>query len=105
MNTTSLPLLHARAAQLSWNVWPTATQTMLLSAALAEDAIEALEAWARWRDAVDFENLDYGSHRLLPLLHRNLVRHGAEPHPTSSPRRPRPSPGWRGPCARNWASA
>ncbi len=81
MNATSPPLLHARAAPLSWNVWPTATQTLLLRAALAEDATGALGAWARWRDAVDFENLDYGSHRLLPLLHRNLVRHGAEPHP------------------------
>lgn len=78
---TPPPLLFARATPLGRNGWPNPAQTHLLRAALAEDAATVLDAWARWRDAVDFENLDYGSHRLLPLLHRNLVRHGAEAHP------------------------
>ena len=40
-----------------------------------------LAAWDEWRSSVDFENLDYGSHRLLPLLHLNLLRHQAPVHP------------------------
>jgi len=61
--------------------WPTAEQILLLHAALDQEAEAAIAAWEKWRRAVDFENLDYGSHRLLPLLHRNLVHVRAAPHP------------------------
>ncbi len=60
---------------------PTTEQSLLLHAALAEEPAEALTAWEQWRASVDIENLDHGSHRLLPLLHRNLVRHQAAPDP------------------------
>ncbi len=62
------------------SAWPTAEQILLLHAALG-DREGALAAWEQWRRAVDFENLDYGSHRLLPLLYRNLVKAGAPAHP------------------------
>jgi len=37
---------------------------------------EAIEAWEMWRAYNDIDSLDYGSHRLLPLLYRNLLSHG-----------------------------
>lgn len=60
---------------------PTAEQRRLLHAALDEESAAALAAWKQWRDSADIENLDHGSHRLLPLLYRNLVRHRAAPDP------------------------
>jgi hypothetical protein len=62
------------------SAWPSAEQILLLHAALDEQA-GAIPAWEQWRRAVDIENLDYGSHRLLPLLYRNLMKVGAPPHP------------------------
>jgi hypothetical protein len=60
-------------------LWPTPEQRLLLRAALLgpEAAREALEAWTA---AVDIEDIDMGSYRLLPLLYLNLKRHGIE-HP------------------------
>lgn len=56
---------------------PTWQQELLLRAALLRgDA--AIKAWHAWMSQVDVELLDYGSHRLLPLLHDNLRRHKIE---------------------------
>lgn len=61
--------------QLSGECWPTPTQELLLRAALWKGE-EALEAWRAWQAGVDFEKLDQGSYRLIPLLYRNLRGHG-----------------------------
>jgi hypothetical protein len=53
---------------------PTAEQSLVLHAAL-DPAPTAAAAWQRWRDAVEFDDVDHGSTRLLPLVYRNL---GAE---------------------------
>lgn len=53
------------------DVWPNPTQQLLLQAALLP-AAAAVPAWQAWRAAVDPQRLDIGSHRLLPLLFRNL---------------------------------
>jgi hypothetical protein len=55
--------------------WPTAEQEELLRAAVLHGPA-ALDAWARWRDAVDLDRLDPGSLRLLPELYRNLLHEG-----------------------------
>jgi hypothetical protein len=47
----------------------------LLKAALLQDE-RAIQAWRAWKSMVDEDNLDEGSHRLLPLLHQNLSRLG-----------------------------
>ena len=50
---------------------PTPEQLLVLHAALDErDA--ALAAWERWRERVEFDDVDHGSARLLPLVYRNL---------------------------------
>ena len=50
---------------------PTAEQLLVLHAALDEREA-ARTAWERWRGAVDFDDVDHGSTRLLPLVYRNL---------------------------------
>jgi hypothetical protein len=50
---------------------PGPEQELLLHAALDADDV-ALEAFSRWRAAVDFERIDGGSMRLLPLVVDNL---------------------------------
>lgn len=50
---------------------PTAAQLLVLHAALDEPAT-AIDSWERWRAAVDFDDVDGGSARLLPLVYRNL---------------------------------
>jgi hypothetical protein len=52
-------------------------QRVLLQAAILEKQ-SALEAWQQWRNRVDIEKLDSGSHHLLSLLYPNLIRHGIE---------------------------
>ena len=59
--------------------WPTAEQELLLKAALLTGG-ESVAAWKRWAAAVDFDLLDPGSQRLLPLLYRNLANQGMK-HP------------------------
>ncbi|HEX9000296.1 MAG TPA: nucleotidyltransferase family protein [Blastocatellia bacterium] len=62
---------------VSGGSWPTAEQELLLKAALFRgNAFDA--AWREWRSRVDIERLDIASHRLLPLLCRNLKQHGVE---------------------------
>ncbi len=50
---------------------PTAEQLLVLHAALDEPQAAAA-AWERWRAAVEFDDVDGGSMRLLPLVYRNL---------------------------------
>lgn len=50
---------------------PTPEQLLVLHAAL-DGREEALTAWQRWRHEVDFDAVDHGSARLLPLVYRNL---------------------------------
>lgn len=55
--------------------WPTPDQELLLRAALLQGE-PALEAWNEWRRKVNIDVIDYGSHRMIPLLYRNMQRHG-----------------------------
>ncbi len=50
---------------------PTPEQLLVLHAAL-DPAADALAAWERWRGRIDFDDVDHGSTRLLPLVYRNL---------------------------------
>jgi len=50
---------------------PTAEQLLILHAAL-DSTPAAVSAWQRWREAVEFDDVDHGSTRLLPLVYRNL---------------------------------
>lgn len=59
--------------------WPTPQQELMLKAALWQGA-PALAAWEEWQATTDFEQLDYGSFRLAPLLYHNLRAHQIE-HP------------------------
>ena len=57
--------------------WPTPHQELLLRAALLQGE-PALAAWDEWRRTVNIDVIDYGSHRMVPLLYRNLQRHGVK---------------------------
>lgn len=57
--------------------WPTRNQELLLRAALLDGEL-ALESWREWRRNVDIEVIDYGSHRMIPQLYRNLQRLGVK---------------------------
>jgi hypothetical protein len=50
---------------------PSEEQRLVLHAAL-DDRDRALPAWQRWRRTIDFDAVDHGSARLLPLVYRNL---------------------------------
>ena len=50
-------------------------QELLLQAALLQGK-DAISAWETWKLSVDIGQIDPGSIRLLPLLHRNLDMHG-----------------------------
>lgn len=54
--------------------WPTHEQELLLKATLLQSE-EAIAAWKSWAAAINFDQLDAGSQRLLPLLYKNLVDH------------------------------
>ena len=56
--------------------WPTAAQQLLLKAALLQGA-EAIQAWEEWQATAQFDALDSGSWRMLPLLYANLKRQRA----------------------------
>jgi len=56
---------------------PTHQQELLLRAALLRGP-GAIEAWKEWRSGVEIEELDPGSHRILPLLYRNLQAFGVK---------------------------
>ncbi len=53
-------------------------QELLLKSALLSGE-EALDAWRKWQNKIDWEeHLDQGSFRLLPLLYVNLQKHGVD---------------------------
>jgi hypothetical protein len=57
--------------------WPTPNQELILRAALLQgDA--ALESWNEWKRSTNLDAIDYGSHRMVPQLYRNLQRHGVK---------------------------
>ena len=58
-------------------LWPDARQTLLLGAGLLA-APAAIEAWQRIGPRLDVSTLDRGSTRLLPLVWRQLQRHGVD---------------------------
>jgi len=58
--------------------WPSKQQELLLQAALLKGG-KAMTAWEQWRSNADIDSLDHGSHRLLPLLYRNLHGRGDDP--------------------------
>ena len=49
----------------------------MLRAALLERE-PALDAWNEWKRNVNIDVIDYGSHRMVPKLYRNLQRHGVK---------------------------
>jgi hypothetical protein len=51
--------------------WPGERHSTLLHAALDEDE-PAVASWRRWREQVDFDDVDMPEQRLLPLVYRNL---------------------------------
>jgi hypothetical protein len=55
--------------------FPSPQQELLLRAALLRGQ-DAIEAWKEWKSCVDLEQVDLGSHRMLPLLYHNLLTHG-----------------------------
>ncbi len=57
--------------------WPTRDQELLLRAALWQGD-RVLDSWNEWRRSVNIDVIDYGSHRMVPQLYRNLQRHGVK---------------------------
>src|SRR5689334_6031332 len=57
--------------------WPTRAQELLLRAALLQGE-SALGSWNEWRRSVNIDVIDYGSHRMVPQLYRNLQRLGVK---------------------------
>jgi putative nucleotidyltransferase-like protein len=57
--------------------WPTHDQELLLRAALLQGQ-PALEFWNEWRHKVDIDVIDYGSHRMIPQVYRNMQRLGVK---------------------------
>ena len=57
--------------------WPNRAQELLLRAALLPRE-PALDAWDEWRRSVNLDVIDYGSHRMVPQLYRNLQRLGVK---------------------------
>ena len=51
--------------------WPTENQELLLRASLFKGE-KSLNAWEKWQET-DFDKIDYGSLRLIPLLYQNLL--------------------------------
>ena len=54
---------------------PSPEQKLLLRAAILRSA-DAVEAWEAWKKRVDVDKVDPASHRMLPLLYRNLHKLG-----------------------------
>ena len=78
----SAALAFARANAHGMNrkpLWPTPAQELLLRAAVVPDAgaLTAWDAWKRDHDLIESQ-LDHGSFRLMALVYRNLLAHGAE---------------------------
>ncbi|HXG75983.1 MAG TPA: nucleotidyltransferase family protein [Gaiellaceae bacterium] len=63
----------ARRPELSGSFWPSATQELLLQAALLPDE-RAESAWLALRPHFDIERLERGSLAVLPLLYQRLAQ-------------------------------
>lgn len=61
----------------SIDCWPSPVQELLLRAALLKGP-DAINAWEQWATIVNYDNIDYGSQRLLPLLYHNLFNQGVQ---------------------------
>jgi hypothetical protein len=57
--------------------WPTPNQELILRAAVLQGE-PALESWNEWKRKTNLDVIDYGSHRMVPQLYRNLQRHGVK---------------------------
>ncbi len=57
---------------------PSPAQALVLRAALNPPR-QGREAWESWRARVDFDQIDHGSMRLLPLVYRNLGADAFDP--------------------------
>ena len=64
-------------SQTNSTSWPNQNQELLLKAALLTDR-SAVEAWRKWAAQEDFDNLEYASVRLIPLLYQNLSNLGVK---------------------------
>ncbi|MCX8062510.1 MAG: nucleotidyltransferase family protein [Anaerolineales bacterium] len=59
-------------------MFPTASQELLLRSALLSGET-AISAWREWKGQTDLDaDVDIGSHRLLPLVYKNLAALGVE---------------------------
>jgi len=56
---------------------PTVSQQLLLNSALRQDHT-AVKSWQDWKSMIEFDDLDQGSYRLLPLAYKNLTSLGIE---------------------------
>ncbi|MEJ2146326.1 MAG: nucleotidyltransferase family protein [Acidobacteriota bacterium] len=61
----------------SEDCWPDRAERELLRAGLGRDE-SVPKAWLHWKSLVGWENADFESVRLLPLVYRNLRMHGIE---------------------------
>ncbi|MCJ7626510.1 MAG: nucleotidyltransferase family protein [Anaerolineaceae bacterium] len=59
------------------NCWPTPVQELMLRAALLKGE-GSIKDWKAWTKIVEFNDIDHGSQRLLPLLYRNLLDQGIQ---------------------------
>ncbi len=66
-------------ARFTNDCWPNTEQTYLLNAVL-KDGTDSIAAWKQWMAAIDFNDIDYGSQRLIPHLYKKLEGFGIE-HP------------------------
>jgi len=57
---------------------PSPAQRLVLHAAL-DDHEAGWRAWSAWSRAIDFDDVDHGSQRLLPLVYRNLGTESFDP--------------------------
>lgn len=62
---------------ISGSARPSAELQLLLRAALG-DATSAADAWRAWCERVSFDDMGEASMRLMPLISKNLSRHGIE---------------------------
>jgi len=62
---------------LAGGCFPTPEQELLLRAALIQNQ-SAVSAWREWQTRSDFDALDWGSHRLMPLVYQNLKTLGVD---------------------------
>ena len=60
--------------KLSNNDWITSQQELLLKASILHGD-DAIQSWEKWKSSIDFDHIDPGSYRLLPLLYSNIIKY------------------------------